>query len=46
MTALAPLIQAFFTERLLSQRQASPHTIRAYKLTFSLLLRFAQGRPW
>jgi len=44
MTAIAPLIQAFFTERLANQRQASPHTIRTYKLTFSLLLRFAQQR--
>ena len=44
MTALAPLLQTFFTERLQTQRQASPHTIRAYKLTFSLLLRFARDR--
>jgi len=44
MTTLAPLLQAFFTERLQSQRQASSHTIRAYKLTFSLLLRFARDR--
>ncbi|MDT8442483.1 MAG: tyrosine-type recombinase/integrase [Desulfuromonadales bacterium] len=44
MTTLAPLLQAFFIERLQSQRQASPHTVRAYKLTFSLLLRFARER--
>jgi len=44
MTTLAPLIQAFFTERLQSQRRASPNTLTAYKLSFSLLLRFAQGR--
>jgi integrase/recombinase XerD len=35
------LIQSFFTERLLQQRQASPHTIAAYRDTFRLLLRFA-----
>ena len=44
MTPLAPLLQAFFTERLMTQRQASPHTISAYKTTFSLLLRFARDR--
>jgi site-specific recombinase XerD len=38
------LLQAFFTERLLKQCQASPHTIRSYRNTFRLLLRFAQTR--
>ena len=38
------LLQAFFTERLLKQRQASPHTVRAYRNTFRLLLGFAQTR--
>ena len=38
MTALAPALQAFFTERLLNQRHASPHTIAAYRDTFRLLL--------
>ena len=33
MTALAPTLQAFFTERL-SQRGASPHTVAAYRDTF------------
>lgn len=42
MTPLAPLLEAFFTERLQKQRQASPHTIAAYRDTFRLLLRFAQ----
>ncbi len=42
MTALAPALQAFFTERLINQRNASPHTIAAYRDTFRLLLRFAQ----
>src|SRR5437667_8597193 len=43
-----PLLQHFFTERLLRQRRASPHTIAAYRDTFRLLLRFASaqvGRP-
>ena len=30
MTTLAPTLQAFFTDRLTRQRQASPHTIAAY----------------
>ncbi len=41
MTALAPTIQAFFTERLLTQRQASPRTIAAYRDAMRLLLAFA-----
>jgi len=41
MTALAPTLQAFFTDRLIGQRQASPHTITGYRDTFQLLLRFA-----
>lgn len=44
MTTLASLIQSFFTERLQHQRQASPHTVEAYKFAFSLLLRFARDR--
>lgn len=40
-TELAPLLEAFFTERLLSQRQASPHTVASYSTTFRLLLDFA-----
>ncbi len=38
------LLQAFFTDRLVRQRQASPHTIAAYRATFRLLLRFAAAR--
>jgi integrase/recombinase XerD len=41
MTVLAPTLEAFFTDRLLSQRQASPHTIAAYRDAFRLLLGFA-----
>ena len=41
---LAALLENFFTQRLMSQRQASPHTISSYRDTFRLLLPFAQGR--
>jgi integrase/recombinase XerD len=44
MSLLAPSLQAFFTDRLLTQRQASPNTIAAYRHTFQLLLRFATDR--
>lgn len=44
MTALAPTVQAFFTERLASQRQASPRTIASYRDTLRLLLAFAKAR--
>lgn len=44
MSALAPALQAYFTDRLMNQRAASPNTIAAYKLTFQLLLRFASER--
>ena len=30
MSLLAPSLQAFFTDRLLTQRQTSPNTIAAY----------------
>ena len=33
MSALAPTLQAFFTDRLINQRDASPHTIAAYRDT-------------
>jgi site-specific recombinase XerD len=38
------LLEAFFTERLMSQRQASPNTIASYRDTFCLLFRFAEQR--
>jgi site-specific recombinase XerD len=41
MSALAPTLQAFFTDRLIGQRHASPHTIAAYRDTLRLLLCFA-----
>jgi site-specific recombinase XerD len=44
VTALAPILQAFFTQRLIAQRQVSGHTIAAYRDTFRLLLAFARAR--
>src|SRR5437773_8774187 len=48
MSTLAPTLQAFFTDRLARQRQASPHTIGAYRDAIKLLLAFAAqhtGKP-
>jgi integrase/recombinase XerD len=44
VTAIAATLQAFFTERLISQRRASPHTITAYRDTLRLLVSFAATR--
>lgn len=41
MTALAPTLQAFFTDRLIRQRRVSSHTIAAYRDTLRLLLSYA-----
>jgi len=41
MSALAPVLEAFFTERLMTQRRASPNTIASYRDTFRLLLGYA-----
>ena len=43
-TTFSGLVQAFFTDRLLRQRGASPHTVAGYRDTFRLLLRFAKER--
>ena len=43
-TSLAPLLERFFTQRLMQQRQASPHTISSYRDTFRQFLIFAQQR--
>jgi site-specific recombinase XerD len=48
VSALAPTLQAFFTDRLARQRQASGHTIAAYRDAVKLLLTFAEqqtGKP-
>ncbi|MGH9303972.1 MAG: site-specific integrase, partial [Acidimicrobiales bacterium] len=48
MSALAPTLEAFFTERLIAQQHVSPHTIAAYRDCFCLLLAYMQqttGKP-
>ena len=42
MTALAPTLQAYFTDRLLCQRRVSPNTVASYRDAFRLLLGFVQ----
>ena len=44
MSLIAPTLQAWFTERLITQRHASPGTIRSYRDTMRLLLEFAHQR--
>jgi integrase/recombinase XerD len=44
MTAIATSLQAFFTQRLIGQRRASPHTIAAYRDTLRMLLVFTSSR--
>lgn len=43
-TTFPGFLEAFFTDRLMSQRQASPNTIASYRDTFCLLFRFAKQR--
>jgi site-specific recombinase XerD len=42
--SLAPLLERFFTQRLMQQRQASPHTISSYRDSFRQFLTFVQQR--
>ena len=42
--SLAPLLERFFTQRLMQQRQVSPHTISSYRDTFRLFLTFTHQR--
>jgi integrase/recombinase XerD len=44
VSVLAPALEAFFTDRLVQQRQASQHTVAAYRDTFRLLLAFIHER--
>ncbi len=50
MTALAPILQSFFTTKLITQKHASPNTISSYRDTWRLLLGYAQTAtgtpPW
>jgi site-specific recombinase XerD len=43
MSALAPTLEAFFTDRLMAQRRASPNTVAAYRDAFCLLLAFIES---
>ena len=40
MSPIAPALQEYFTQRLISQRQASPHTVAAYRDCFRLLFAY------
>ena len=42
--SLAALLERFFTQRLMQQRQASPHTVSSYRDTFRQFLKFVQQR--
>ena len=41
---LAPLVERYFTERLIRQQNVSANTIASYRDTFRLLLKFAKER--
>jgi site-specific recombinase XerD len=43
-TSFAALLERFFTQRLMQQRQASPHTISSYRDTFCQFLKFVEQR--
>jgi integrase len=42
--SLPSLLQGYFTQRLMAELHASPHTVASYRDTFRLLLAFAQVR--
>ena len=42
-TGFASPLERFFTQRLMQQRQVSPHTISSYRDTFRLFLKFAHA---
>jgi integrase/recombinase XerD len=44
MSALATSLQAWFTDRLIRERNASPHTIASYRDTIRLLLTYASQK--
>src|SRR5919109_359636 len=44
LTNFAPLLERFFTQRLIQQRQASPHTVSSYRDTFRQFLKFVEQR--
>lgn len=42
LPTLAPLLERFFTDRLMQQQRVSPNTVASYRDTFRLLLAFAR----
>jgi len=42
MSLIAPTLEAFFTERLMTQKNASPHTVASYRDCLKLLLAYVQ----
>ncbi len=42
MSELSPILQGFFSVKLMQQKKASPHTIASYRDTWKLLLTYAQ----
>lgn len=44
LVSFAALLERFFTQRLMQQRQASAHTISSYRDTFCQFLKFVQTR--
>ena len=44
MSRLAPSLEAYFTQRLISQRRVSPNTVAAYRDAWRLLLQFVQAK--
>ena len=45
MTALAPALQAYFTDRLITQRSSSPETIAAYRTRSGCCCGSRQSKP-
>ena len=43
-TSFPVLLERFFTQRLMQQRRASPHTISSYRDTFRQFLKFVKLR--
>jgi site-specific recombinase XerD len=42
--SFAPLVERYFSQRLITQKQASPHTIASYREAFRLFLLFTRTR--
>lgn len=42
--SFAPLVERYFSQRLITHKQASPHTVASYRDTFRLFLLFVRAR--